>query len=1247
MSSSSEQPHNGSDAIYDKAHSSERRSHVPATGMTGVEGTGSVDEDENDMDDTLVDWIVAPWGPHHSQPHHAQSNKIRTAKYTWYNFLPKNLWIQFHRVANVYFLFMACLNFIPAIGSFAPIIGFMPLVFVLSVTAVKDAVEDGRRKTQDKEINNGAARVVVEDGDHRHRRHSTAGLLEQPEGSADLRRVGKSGRVCDVAWQDVAVGDIVVLKNGDMMPADVLLLHSSDPSGLAFVETANLDGETNLKARSVFFDQSVAPNGAEYETQDSNGNITSPPFDPERFKSVKVQAEGPSLKIYEFNGFVDFEGTRYLLSAENLLLRDCVLRHTEEVYGVVIYTGHQTKAMLNNTGPRYKRSKLERDINWGVLLVIAILIALCITGAIASYVYNKRHDLRLIPYDKFRYETGDPNLGLDAFERYWTWMVLLQAMIPLALYVSIELVKLMQVYLINVDIHLYDETTNTPMLCRALNITEDLGQIEYVFSDKTGTLTQNLMRFRCCSINGIVYDHGFVELSDGDIDLKSDLPLDAALLQVIDSENAVETNTGEVHGFLMCLALCNTVRPVFASDAIKEQALTERDWQQSDVEFEAESPDEAALVAVANAYKYSLVSTTNTTRVVNIGGSLRSFELLATLEFDSTRKRMSVLIREGDKVTMYCKGADSAIFKILAASNTVKMRKATEEHIDRFACQGLRTLVLAKRELPVEYANDWLRRFDEARSSLKTREDATAELVKELEVDMTLLGATGVEDALQVGVPQTIESLRGGGIVVWVLTGDKQETAIQIAKTCKLVSDDMDLLVLNSKKAKAPPVDELDVAAVAAHDSACVAEVLELIAETKSKIRALETSNTMDTPTSVALVVDGATLAYCLNEKVTEAFVELTSECTSIVACRSTPFQKAQIVDTVKKALKVMTLAIGDGANDASMIQSADVGVGISGREGRQAVMASDFAISQFRFLERLLFVHGTWNYERTSLLVLYFFWKNTLYNVILFMFGPVSLFSGTVYTEQLSYLMYNFLFTSLPQIWSAAYDRPISADTLLANPHLYQRGRLSQAFDVKLAAWYVADGIYNSIILFLIPYGALKNSDAALLELGMVSLWCSVLVANIWTLIECWTIDWVQMTLQGVMLFAWFALNLMYFSESFVSFVGLVPSPIGVFSATWSAGWFWGTVLLTLAFTTGLRMLFKTIKLQFFPNSMERARTWELLMSKNATVTDGSSVTPQPVVSGKKGSFDIPRTPPLASDLNPKNRKIVNEDML
>eukprot|EP00041_Stephanoeca_diplocostata_P001543 m.20357 g.20357 ORF g.20357 m.20357 type:complete len:360 (-) comp12127_c0_seq1:3673-4752(-) len=234
MSSSSEQPHNGSDAIYDKAHSSERRSHVPATGMTGVEGTGSVDEDENDMDDTLVDWIVAPWGPHHSQPHHAQSNKIRTAKYTWYNFLPKNLWIQFHRVANVYFLFMACLNFIPAIGSFAPIIGFMPLVFVLSVTAVKDAVEDGRRKTQDKEINNGAARVVVEDGDHRHRRHSTAGLLEQPEGSADLRRVGKSGRVCDVAWQDVAVGDIVVLKNGDMMPADVLLLHSSDPSGLAY-----------------------------------------------------------------------------------------------------------------------------------------------------------------------------------------------------------------------------------------------------------------------------------------------------------------------------------------------------------------------------------------------------------------------------------------------------------------------------------------------------------------------------------------------------------------------------------------------------------------------------------------------------------------------------------------------------------------------------------------------------------------------------------------------------------------------------------------------------------------------------------------------------------------------------------------------------------------------------------------------------------------------------------------------------
>uniref|UniRef100_A0A8C7H670 Phospholipid-transporting ATPase n=1 Tax=Oncorhynchus kisutch TaxID=8019 RepID=A0A8C7H670_ONCKI len=1254
--------------------------------------------------------VIARHGPYQheydSVSKGCQGNGIRTTKYSLLSFIPMNLFQQFHRVANLYFLFLVMLNWVPVVEAFQKEITMIPLVVVLIVIAIKDALEDYRRYRFDQKVNNNVATVYS----------------------------GKQQTYVDQRWQDVRVGDFVRLSCNEIIPADMLLLYSSDLHGICYIETANLDGETNLKQRQVVRD---LPQGSE--------------LTPENFHS-RIECENPNNDLSRFRGYMEHpSNARVGLHNDNLLLRSCTIRNTETIIGIVVYAGHETKAMKNNSGPRYKRSKLERRMNMDILWSVVLLVIMCLTAAIGHglWLRNLEEASFLIP------DTTSP--ALAGFYLFWTMIIVLQVLIPVSLYVSIEIVKLGQIFFIQNDVDFYNEYLDSRIQCRALNITEDLGQIQYVFSDKTGTLTENKMVFRRCTIAGVEYPHEEnarrLEVYKQEEDeamgrshtLKSRASaksLSCKSLSCNRSSVSLHTLTGHSEGegeetpsptlprhsafsspmekdvvpdpflvqklnclssplflltdasmeltyivdFFMALAICNTVvvsspnqprhvvqvpevsrSPLKSLEDIKmlfqrfslprfstlspphttesTRSFTGRlfargkpatftpspspiptkrgtdpdgepnfeasiliikpglagppgeDGDQGDEEeehgswkgeedkivqlnpgawsglensngaqdppgelgadeliYEAESPDEAALVHAARAYHCTLRGHSLERLLVELPGmGSLAVRLLHILPFDSTRKRMSVVVRHPltKQVVVYTKGADSVIMDLAelpkgaeqSESRQGHIREQTQKHLDNYAREGLRTLCIAKRVLEEEEYEVWLKRHAFAETSIENREELLLESAQRLETNLTLLGATGIVDRLQEEVPETIEALQRAGVKVWVLTGDKQETAINIACACKLLRSTDHLLTANCGSKEA-----------------CKALLLELRAE-------MECGEAAEGTSGFTLVIDGRTLEFALQEDLKGDFLELSRCCRAVICCRSTPLQKSQVVRLVQDQLQVMTLAIGDGANDVSMIQVADVGIGISGQEGMQAVMSSDFAISRFKHLRKLLLVHGHWCYTRLANMILYFFYKNVMYVNLLFWYQFFCGFSGSVMTNSWVLIFFNLLFTSVPPLLYGILDKDVSADTLIKLPELYKSGQNSKAY---------------------------AGSDADMLSFGSPINASSLLIILLHQVIESRTLTWLHaLLLMGSALF--------YFSFTLVFSVVCVTcsppnNPLGVDKLQMSQPLFYGVCALTTMLALLPRFLFQALHNSICPSDTVKAALMDQL---------------------------------------------------
>ncbi|KAM5308867.1 phospholipid-transporting ATPase IK isoform 2-T2 [Glossophaga mutica] len=1023
-----------------------------------------------------------------------KDNTIHTAKYNFFSFLPLNLYEQFHRMSNLYFLFIIILQGIPEISTLPWFTLFTPFVCLLVIRATRDLVDDIGRHRSDRTINNRPCQVLV--------------------GKSFLWK----------KWRDLHVGDLIRLDKDNIVPADVLLLASTEPSSLCHVETADIDGETNLKFRQ-------APMVTHHELT-SIRKMAS-------FQG-KVVCEEPNSRMHHFMGHLKWEGQKYSLDSGNILLRGCKIRNTDTCYGMVIYAGFDTKIMRNCGKIHLKRTKIDRLMNRLVILVFMVLVLISVALTLGFW------DMATEFKAKHHYvaEKHVHSVTTESFLIFCSFLILLSVMVPMSAFFTAEFIHLGNSIFINWDVQMYYEPQDMPAKARNTSLNDQLGQVEYVFSDKTGTLTQNVMTFRKCCIDGIVYGPDEEEALCKESPYLWNKFADGKLLfQNARLLGAVRSNEDRmVREFWRLLAICHTVM------------VQKKDNQ---LLYQAASPDEEALVTAARNFGYVFLARTQDSVTVVELGEERVYQVLAMMDFNSVRKRMSVLVRNPEgSIYLYTKGADTVLFDRLYKKG-LKEWTATEEALTSFAKQTLRTLCLAYKKVDEDTYAAWRQRHQEASVLPQNRAHALHQVYEEMEQNLQLLGATAIEDRLQDGVLETIQCLKQGNIKVWVLTGDKP--VVNIGFACQLLSEDM--LILEEKE---------------------IAQVLEAYWVRNNNLLSGEGSlkNQLLSQVKMAMVISGEfldqlllslskeprVLVQSVNVDAEEswqepgerrpdflqarrtslmrrtlgpwlrstglvpqskepnthespqvrrerAFVELASRCQAVICCRMTPKQKALIVALVKKYQNVVTLAIGDGANDVNMIKTADIGVGLAGKEGMQAVQNSDYMLAQFCFLRRLLLVHGRWSYMRVCKFLRYFIYKTLAIVMVQIWFAFYSGFTAQPLYEGWFLALFNLLYTSLPVLYIGLFEQDVSAEQSLELPQLYSAGQKDELLNYWVFLQALAHGTATSLVNFFMtlwishgmsePFSDCQSFAVVVALSGLLSVTVEVmLITKRWTVL-------------------------------------------------------------------------------------------------------------------------------------------------
>lgn len=876
----------------------------------------------------------------------------------------------------------------------------LPLILVVSFGMARDVYEDFQRKKSDRKGN--CAPVAVVEG-------------------ATLRTS---------LLMNLRVGEVVRLAAGDPVPADVVPLISTGDGGVVYVSTSGLDGESSLKRRLVpqAVLEAVAVDG------------------------VVVSAAAPVPALESFTASVGFGagGVQAPLDDKNLLPRGSVLRNTASVDALIVYTGVDTKVSLNMRSPPSKLGAIEKMLNRVVLLMFTSLIVLVIVFLVWSGVSQARSGEGQWYMGNFRLD----GFASTAVRAFGTYIILFHTFIPVSMFITLEFVRVIQGIFIFADVKMRSQ--GTPVVPKAGNLHEVLGNIEHVLTDKTGTLTRNVMRFVAASTGGKIFD---IRKSRRDFQTAIDSSKKAPARELV-----------------LAMALCHAVVPEKVA-----QAESVGSGGGEAFEYHGQSPDEVALVEAARDYGIPLVERRLDQVVLGATESSKTeaWRLLAEIEFNSDRKRMSVVVEEvvSGRKFLLTKGADAVMVPLLIAG---EYSQSLKDDLHAFAVDGLRTLIFGRRELDNVACSSWMTEWTAARNLLEGRAERQAELGARLEGEgLEYVGCTAVEDRLQERVPETIEFLRDAGVRIWVLTGDKLETAENIGYSASLLSRKMRVEII-----KAVSKDELRSRLTSVRDGGY--EASGKSANDMNRSRNLSSDLTdfvtmrssavlsagdalMAKAANLAIIIEGSSLSEMEgDEELEQLFMDVSDVCSTVICARVTPSQKAKMVQMARRWRRATTLAIGDGGNDVSMIQEAHIGVGIVGKEGTQAALAADYSMGEFKHLQRLLSVHGRYSYVRSAGVINLSLYKNVAFSCTQLFFQIYCFVSGTSVHDQWVLTGYNAIITLAGPFFYGLFERDLDEATIEAHPHVYLSNRNNRLF----SPWTVAEhtlgyGLWHGAVCF------------------------------------------------------------------------------------------------------------------------------------------------------------------------------------
>ena len=1174
-------------------------------------------------------------------------NYISTTKYNLLTFIPKGLLFQFSRLSNVYFLFTAIIQSIPIISPLNALTAIVPLIFVLGVSLIREAIEDLVRNSYDR-LNNQEEVIVF-----------------------------RKNKFVKSTSQTLRLGEIVLIYENKNIPADMILIDSGFGEGICYVETSSLDGEKTLKLRV----SNKYTNGFISEDIKSNRGI-------EKFiqagkyvfdGNIKINSPNADLNYINGKAHLFFKKNKKIieqdinLSTNEFILKGSILKNTNWIIGIVVYTGMHNKIILNSKKPSLKMSKVEKTLNYFLLFVLAFLIICCIICAIyhhVDYIYHKKYYQNFILLSE--------TIGLESFIVFFTYFLLLNTLIPISLIVSIEIIKMIQSFFIKWDITLYSKVRHCFCDVKSVSIIEELGNVNFIFSDKTGTLTKNELEFKYCIIEnkfykyikayGIAnkktfYNEEKKKKSNKNVFLNffENNKLENSKLQLIDkldinesiaNDNKINNDFNNFDNLLNGQNKSNNIIPQEESYFIYNKSISIKEngkspsidkiinknkknnkrnssnfskgshnsqidknsqnissiqinihkekneknkikknstileannenlnsfsskydliefcegyfsnpdnndflrntednlslnyihefWkalaltnecmvkdEKGDIKYIGTSPDDLELVKAAMNQGYKLIETSINSKIIRIAGNDYSFEILKVLGFSSERKRMSIIVRDQNGIKLYSKGADSEISKRLSKKSIESENyEIISNGLIEYSKRGLRTLMIAYRKIRDEDYDSWIKRLTEDEFNVENKQKIIERLYDIIENNLTLLGGTVVEDKLQDKVPETIKELRTAGIKIWVLTGDKLDTAENIGYSCNLLSKEQKLFILKNisqdddKKVKDDPYGEMTKFFIDFQDfirnliKKYNLESKYMIHKSKypsidnnfnessissendnQNLEEISPKRSRSTDTQIidfesfqylrdknllepfSIIVEAPILSGLFKDNEwTYNFLHIAYYSNTVICCRVSPSQKSQVVKKIKSYNPdAVTLAIGDGGNDVSMIMEANIGIGIFGEEGNSAVQASDFSIGEFKVLKNLLFIHGRINLFRISKMILYFFFKNFVFTMTQFYFTFFCLGSGQTFIDDWYIACYNLIFTSIPLGISALTDTDVDLnDPKIVKKNLallYKENRDEyRIFTFTRFLWILAEGIIISLMIFII----------------------------------------------------------------------------------------------------------------------------------------------------------------------------------